>query len=1000
MEKHQDTDIEVVADETMEASVEEKKDTRRGFIDRLGKACAVFALGSVAARCGGDSKNTPADVLGDAVGADMLGDVIAEDGMGEDGMGEDGMGEDGIGEDGMMEDIVYETTFDNVLVGEIEDGVGLDYSPTTGKERKAIPSACWQCVSRDGMIAHVEDGRLEHIEGNPKLRKSGKSLCAKGQGGVGQVYDPDRLLFPMRRKAGTARGDHQWERITWDDALEELAGKMQTVRDNSPKQLMLHYGRMKASSSKIMKDYFLYGFGTKSYAGHTAICEAAKWTAQELVWGKHYDVNDLENTSFVLNFGCNPMESHTSHLPIYKRMISAVQDGNVPLYTFDVRLSNTAARSTEWLPIKAGTDLAVVLAMANYILSNDLAPQAGKDFINTWTNLDANGFDDRVAKLASVLQNPKDYINDSREADPDLVAYWDAGDQPEGGYTADWAEGISGVPAAKIEELAAAFAAASPGATVLSYRGAVAHFNGVVTEIAIQMLEGICGNIDVPGGRVHGVGASWNYSKTYPKNSSSGLSGLKVQNDGAYVLPTHHASHQVLEEVKKAAPEDRPEIYLVYCYTPAYANGDIQGNIDILKDESVLPYIVCCDVAYSEAAMYADLVLPDTTYLERWDWEDMVSYNMIHEYYIRQPVVEPLGEVRDMKETAMALAAMLSTGADDGLQKLANIETMENYVKAACIDTDVVNNAGKAAGYADGFEFMKAEGAWWDPEEEPNYMAYAAPKTLEITDPETIADDDEEKYTFCDDEGICWEATKAQFNDGYRKTKSSYSKYKGQKIGDDYFAGFKPDKANKSGMFELDSPLLKAKHYPGMPLWMPIPEHQNMANDELVLTSYKISTQIHSRSQNCKYLTEVTHDNPAWLNTKTAAALGIANGDMITLTRSGKLFNSSDMDEAKAMGTTVNEIEVEVRVTEAIHPKAIAISHHLGHWAYGRYASGNKNPMLDDPDQTAHSDAEVDNENIWWKKFGYRGNWIVPNAGDPICGAHRIFDTVVKVKKA
>ena len=109
------------------------------------------------------------------------------------------------------------------------------------------------------------------------------------------------------------------------------------------------------------------------------------------------------------------------------------------------------------------------------------------------------------------------------------------------------------------------------------------HFNGVQTERVAQMLEGLCGNIDVPGGRVHGVGASWNYSSTYPKPSSSGTSGGKRDSGSDYVKASHGASHRVLDTMRDN-PDDRVDIYFVYCYTPAYANGDMQANIDILKN--------------------------------------------------------------------------------------------------------------------------------------------------------------------------------------------------------------------------------------------------------------------------------------------------------------------------------------------------------------------------------------------------------------------------------
>ncbi len=890
--------------------------------------------------------------------------------------------------------------FDDVVVGEVEDGTMKDYSPVTGEERTAIPSACWQCVSRDGIVCFVEDGRLAKIEGNPLAQKTRGKNCAKSQGGVGQVYDPDRLLFPMRRVAGTARGDHQWERISWDDALEELTAKMVEARAIDPKYFMFHYGRMKGSSSKIAKTYFLPAFGSKSYAGHTAICESNKWTSQELVWGKHYDVNDVTHSEVIVNFGSNPLAAHTSHIPFATRLSEAVHDG-AEMYTFDVRLSETASKSTKWLPVKPGTDLAVALAMAYHIVTNDLAPADGIDFINEWTNIDPLDFDSRYERLRDLLENPRDYIEMCRDADPDMNEYWDPDVQPVGGFTPAWAEGLSGVPAADIEMVAEAYAAGSPGSTIISYRGAVMHFNGTVTENAMQMLEGLCGNIDRVGGRVHGVGASWSYSSTYGKPSNS-TTGLSVQNDDAYVAPTHHASHQVLKEIRAADPDGRPMVYFVYCYTPAYANGDMQDNIDILKDESLIPYIVVSDIAYTEAAMYADLILPDATYLERWDWEDMVSYDMVPEFYIRQPVIAPLGEVRNTQDVLIDLAGRISEGGDDPLEDVAVIGSMENFVQAACNDTEDVNAAGQAAGYDDGFEFMKAAGAWHDPDADPKYGEYDEIVDVDLTDPETVADDDPDDYDFMDDEGIVWECTKEEFLDGYRNTSKSYKHYVGQVIDDSgtVYQGFTPDKANKSGFFELQSVLMEMGHYPGLPVWMPVPEHEAMAADELILTTFKLATQIHSRSQNCKYLSELDHSEGAWINASTAASLGIADGDDIKVTRTAELINDKDLIVTE--GSEVSSITVTAKVVEGIHPGVIAISHHFDHWAYGRYATAGENthPLIDDADYEAHGANDPDKDGIWWTDKGFRPNWLIPNAGDPIGGGLRFMDTVVRVEPA
>jgi anaerobic selenocysteine-containing dehydrogenase len=279
------------------------------------------------------------------------------------------------------------------------------------------------------------------------------------------------------------RGAGKWKRVTWDEALTEVAGRLKKLRDEGhPEKFMFHYGRMKASSSKIVGT-FLATYGTKTKGNHTSICEGGKWTSQELTWGKHYDNWDFDNTKYVLNFGSGVLGMHTNHIPTAQRLVTAMAERGVKLVTFDVRLSNTAARSTEWVPIKPGTDGAVVLAMCREIMNAGLIDKEFFKFIKATGDPNA-GTDQKVAALKAHLAQ----------------------------YTTQWAEKISGVPAAKIKSLALEFANTKPSC-IISYRGAVAHYNGNDTERAIQMLAAITGNIDNPGGRCKAVGASWKYPK-------------------------------------------------------------------------------------------------------------------------------------------------------------------------------------------------------------------------------------------------------------------------------------------------------------------------------------------------------------------------------------------------------------------------------------------------------------------------------------------------------
>ena len=802
---------------------------------------------------------------------------------------------------------------------------GKDFSPETGAERKMIPSACWNCVTRDSMIGFVEDGRLVKLEGHPdSIRGKGK-ICAKGAAGINQLYDPDRILYPMKRVG--KRGEGKWKRITWDAALTDLASRLKKLRDEGhPEKFMFHYGRMKASSSKIIKSAFLGAYGTGTVGNHTSICEGGKWTAQELTWGKHYDNWDFDNTKFVLNFGSNCLEAHTNGIPVSQRLIDAVVDRKVKLITFDVRISNTAAKSTEWVPVRPGTDGAVALAMCREIMNAGLYDKDFFKFIKATKDRNAST-DQKVAELKKHLAQ----------------------------YTPEWAEKISGVPAAKIKSIALELAKTKP-ASVISYRGAVAHYNGTDTERAIQMLAAITGNIDNPGGRCRAVGAKWKYPKG-PKGPKA--KALKISHGfkGQIAYPTHGANHQVLKMIKDGKA-GRPEIYMWYCYTPVYANGECQENIDILKDESLIPFTVNVNAYYDESAALADLILPNPSYLEWWDWEDMVSPNQIPEYYIRQPFVKPLGESRDFKDVVCELAERMGFPL--------GFNSAEEFVKKSCEMTPGVKEAG-------GFEYMKKHGVWHDPNAKPKYYMYKK---------EVSADDLKKEGVVLDEAtGVYWNWKKAKVESeaaarekGYTKVSKAYKSYVGQKIGDKVYAGFKPDAVNKSGYFEVYSELLEAKKIQPLPTYTPIPSHEKMGPDELILTTYKVAVQIHSRSANCKWLTEIYHDNPAMINSKTAKGLGIKTGDKIKVK------------------SEIGEITTTANVTEGVVPGIIAISHHLGHWEYGRYASGKKAPLAGDNDP--------DLKLKFWDTYGVHPNWIIPNRPDPVSGQQSWMDTVVKVTKA
>jgi thiosulfate reductase / polysulfide reductase chain A len=799
-----------------------------------------------------------------------------------------------------------------------------DFSPTTGKERKMIPSACWQCVTRCANVGYVEDGRLVKIEPNINSIRTEGTLCAKGQAAVNQTNDPDRILHPMKRVG--KRGEGKWKRISWDEALNEVAGRMKMNRDRgTPEKVVYHYGRAKASHSKTVGGFFK-AFGTGSIGNHTSICEGGKWTAQELTWGGHYDNWDFDNAKFVLNFGSNFLETHTNHIPVAHRMLWAMADRGLEMVTFDIRLSNTAAKSREWIAPKVGTDSAIILAMINVVMKEGLYKGDGEEFLKyTRVTEDVNA--SVATKIAAIKKQ---------------VA----------SYTPQWAEKISGVSADKIASLAREFGTKKP-AVLVTYRGLVAHYNGNEGERAAQLLCAITGNMDKPGTRLKAVGAGWNFPKIKAAKKTPKL-GIFDGFPGQAAYPTHHVSHQVLKMIKDGS-HGRPDMYITYCYTPAYANGDVQENIDILKDEKLIPYYVSVDPFYGDSTMFADLILPDTPFTERWTCEDMVDPKGIGEFYIRQPFTKPLGEARDFSDVVFDLGKRL--GVDMG-----KATSHEDYVRRACNSTPGVKEAG-------GFEYMKKHGVWHDKNKKPSQQVYNRPVASSVYQAKGVVLDKAS--------GVYWKPkSAADEKKGYYNTKKAFKGYVAQKMPHGVFSGFAPDAVNKSGYLEMWSPLLKMKGFDPLPTWMPIPEHQNMGKDDLHLTTYKVATQSHSRTQNSKYLSEVYHTNPAWINPKTAKEKGIYDGDSIKIT------------------SPTGEFVTKAQVTEAIMPGVVAVSHHCGHWAYGRYASGKRSPNAGSDDR-----GDRDFKLKWWTDNGVHPNWAIANSPDPINGQQRWMDTVVKVSR-
>ncbi|HKZ51593.1 MAG TPA: molybdopterin-dependent oxidoreductase, partial [Dehalococcoidia bacterium] len=309
------------------------------------------------------------------------------------------------------------------------------------RQEQRVPNVCLQCPAGSGILVRVVDGRAIKIEGNPEHPINRGKLCPKGQIGLQILYDADRIKGPMRRVG--ERGEGKWERISWDEAIGEVARRLKALRDQGKAHtLVFMSGRNRGQSGGLI-DRFVAAYGSPNHVGHSSICADGTPQAHLLTQGfKDYAGYDWENTNYLLCFGGGFIEAWRPTTTLL-RMYGHIRRGRPvrgKIVQVDTRFSVTAAKADEWLPIKPGTDAALALGIANVIIKDKLYD---KEFIEQRTT----GFGE-WSEL--VLRE----------------------------YSPEWAEKVTGVPAQTIVRIAREFATTKP-AIAAGERGASMQTNGV-----------------------------------------------------------------------------------------------------------------------------------------------------------------------------------------------------------------------------------------------------------------------------------------------------------------------------------------------------------------------------------------------------------------------------------------------------------------------------------------------------------------------------------------
>lgn len=842
----------------------------------------------------------------------------------------------------------------------------LDYT-----KAKAIPTICFGCTTHCGVIGWVQDGRVRKIEGNPLDPNSEGNICSKAQGMISYTYNSERLLYPLRRVG--KRGEGKWKRVSWEEALTEIADKMRPLRENGvPEEFVFHYGRDK---TKGYTKHFTNAFGTPHRLNRRSICSSNRRAPLMSFYGREFEweSQDFANTQYIVNFGANPMEAYQGGLYMMHRIQKARVDKGAKMVTFEVRPSATASVSEEYFPLMPGTDGAVAFAMIHVILKENLQ---NDEFWNRWANYPL----DEVRK--------------------DVAS-----------YTPEWAEELSGVPAADIRRVAIEFAKASPACCTMSNRGSAKHYNGMQSDRAIRMLDVLVGNVGKPGGFClsslrgwsgkygqeglpkltlpgakpsdpvpWGVGEGYNEEAfrklpadvqervlNFPENWKKGYFG-ELATPSLYPLAWHWYQMRVGQLVYPYIKEGRQKVSVYMSFTLGAAYSYPEANVarEVLKDESLIPFHVAVDIGYGEQAALADIILPEATSLERWDYHSTNNYGLVPYTGVRQPLVEPMGETRSIQLILRDLARKIG----GGMEQYFTFESEEQFYKEWYADLPM------------DWEEFKRRGIWYDADRPKDYELYERPLTEDELAETTV------------EEGLVMKEGNAVgiMKDG-QAVRGFPTPNRVINVYDEVF-----ELAAKHTGLPLDDVNASPK-----PIWGPVPEHADLADDDFIFTTFKWNVHTQGRSSHWKYHAEIVHTNPVFMHPETGKKLGLTEGDEVKLSVFRPKGHTYRSGEKGVMGSFVNH----VRFLKGMHPKVVACSHHAGHWEQGGVARAENRESLPKGAQGPKSQKQEQGaqKQLWWskEKGGIGGgvfiNDALPINPAPLIGGQNWYDNVCRVER-
>ncbi len=766
-------------------------------------------------------------------------------------------------------------------------------APSTKGMGEWMPATCQGCTSWCSVQVYVIDGRAVKVRGNPHSKVNVGASCPRAHLGLQQVYDPDRLKVPMKR-TNPRKGRHEDPKfvpISWDEALDTIADKIMDLRNNNEThKYMLMRGRY-SYMRDVLYDRMTKIIGSPNNISHSSICaEAEKFGPYytEGFWG--YRQYDVKNANYILLWGADPLSANRQVSYYSKVWGEAVDRATIAIV--EPRLSATATKADEWMPIKPGYDGALAVAIAHVLLTKELwfKPFVG-DFVDG-KNLFVPG--------KMVDEETFEEIHTHG-----IVKWWNLELKDK---TPEWAAKLTGLDAAQIERVATDYGNAAPHAISWVGGGPCMQVRGGFSSMATHALNGIVGAVDNKGGTQQ---TNKEYTSKFPKPddfmddiAKKGKKHGKIDNRGKLQFPclkkgksgggviTNNAAEGILNE-------DPNEIKVAIAYMNNFSFSAPQPE-RWERALSKLPFLAHITTNASEFSWFSDILLPDTHHMfEKWGYVKSHANGYRH-VTLMQPIVKQTYDYKtDETEIPWLIAEKLAKrGFDNLLRHFKEYKDPET---------------GKA------------------PENEKDFALYSLKyATQNLWDPAKHKGGDKFKNWEDFTKAGVWNSDPYPIRKKWSNMKTKTKKFEFYSETLKVALG---KHAKKHGV--TINEVMKATNYlaRGETAFIPHFEEPFILGDEkeypFVHVDHKSRLNREGRSANCTWYYDFKDIDPgdeAWddvakINPLDAEPLGIKSGDPIKLI------------------STTGSLSCTAKLWEGVRPGTIAKCFGQGHWAYGQVAS-------------------------------------------------------------